>query len=161
MQGGTEPFFEGIPKIQADRLRGLIEQNLDALGSGGGNASPDAQFEEAFRKIRDRMNHNLGERAMPLSQGAQGDVAFQQKSVIRLMDGNGSVEINSSEGDTQVKVRDRENKVVWSGPWNTEEDKASAPKDIRGRIDKVNSGSGAGFSFHFGTTRDEPDTLGH
>jgi len=150
----AEPHLKGIPKIHADRLRGLIDQNLGAFGPGKLGVFPDSQFEDSFRQMRDRMNRNSGEEPEP-----GGGIRFQQNSTIRLMDGDGSVEINSSGGDTQVKVRDKGNKIVWSGPWNTEEDKAAAPGDIRGRIDKVKVGNGTGFSFRFGKSHGGPDTI--
>ena len=156
----AEPLLDGIPKIHADRLRGLIEQNLGAFGRGGQGAIPDQQFEDTFRQMRERMNRAFGEQANPNpTLGGGGGLSFQQNSTIRLMDSEGSVEINSSEGDTEVKVRGKDNSIVWSGPWNTEENKASAPKDIRERIDKINSVAGTGFSFRFGKRPSEPDTI--
>lgn len=160
-QAGREPFLEGIPKAHADRLRGLIEENLQSFGNGPQGILPDRQFEETFRMMRERMNRALDEDMPPLIQGADGGIRFQQNSTIRLMDNDGSVEIRSSDGDTEVIVRDTANKTVWSGPWNSDEDKDSAPKDVRERIDRVNAGSatGKGFSFRFGKLRPEPDTI--
>ncbi len=156
----SEPFLEGIPKIHADRLRGLIEQNLGAFGQGGQGNFPDKQFENTFRQMRERMNRALDDQAKPMpGSDNNGSLNFQQNSTIRLMDGEGSVEINSAEGDTKVKVRGKDNKIVWAGPWNSDEDKASAPAEIRERIEKVNSGSGTGFSFRFGKLGSEPDTI--
>jgi serine protease Do len=153
----SEPLLDGIPKIHADRLRDLIEQNLGAFDPSGQGALPEQQFEDTFRQMRQRMNRALSDQIIP-TPGGDGR-QFQQNSTIRLMDGEGSVEIKSSEGDTQVKVLGKDNKIVWSGPWNTEADKAAAPKDIRERIERVHSGSGTGFSFRFGRQRGEPDTI--
>jgi hypothetical protein len=75
------------------------------------------------------------------------------------MDNDGSVEIKSSHGATDVTVRGTNNEVVWAGPWNTDEEKEAAPKAIRDRIDRVNSNSGSGFSFRFGKLRSDPDTI--
>jgi serine protease Do len=157
-QPNAEPFLEGIPKIHADRLRGLIEQNLGAFGAGQPDIFPDAEFEETFRLMRERMNRPFNQ-TKPLTPGQGGGIGFQQNSTIRLMDGDGSVEINSSNGDTQVKVRGTDNKVIWSGPWNSDADKEAAPNDIRERIEKANTGKGTGFSFRFGKMRGEPDTI--
>ena len=50
--------------------------------------------------------------------------------------------------------------VAWHGPWDTDQDKAAAPEDIRERIEKVHSGSGNGFSFQFGKRQHKaPDVL--
>ncbi len=155
----ADPFLEGIPKIHADRLRGLIEQNLGGFGAGPPGIFPDEQFEDTFRQMRKRMNRQFERNLEPNSGDAGGGISFQQNSTIRLMDGEGSVEISSSNDDTQVKVRGKDNKLVWSGSWNTDADKDAAPKDIRERIDRVNSGGGTGFSFRFGKLRSEPDTI--
>jgi len=100
---------------------------------------------------------------MPVPQnepGNPGESSFQHSSTIRVMDNNGSIEIKSTDNDTEVTVRDGENATVWSGPWNTEEDKAAAPEGIRERIGKVNSGKGGGFSFRFGKPGGpDPETL--
>lgn len=147
-----QPNLGGVPKTQADQLRGLFEGNLGSFGLGGTGAIPDDQFEETFRQMRERMNRAFGDDA---GQGT----GFQQSSTIRLMDDEGSVEIVSSKGDTEVKVRDKRNEIIWSGPWNTEEDKAAAPAEIRQRIDKVKGGGGTGFSFRFGTPGGDSDTI--
>jgi serine protease Do len=149
--------LDGIPQDHADRLRGLIEQNLlQPFGGGHPGAFPDQQFENTFRMMRERMNRAFEEEGAPSSGGGIG---FQQNSTIRLMDSEGSVEIKSSQGATDVTVRGTDNTVVWSGPWNTDKEKEAAPKEIRDRIDRVNSNSGSGFSFHFGKLRSDPDTI--
>jgi hypothetical protein len=154
-----EPFPDGAAKAHADRLRGLMEQNLQSLGNGHRSVFPDQHFENTFRMMRERMNRAFEEEIPPMQPDANGGIRFQQNSTIRLMDNDGSVEIKSSAGNTDVAVRSTANKVVWAGPWNTEEEKGAAPKEIRSRIDRVNSGSGSGFSFRFGRPRSEPDTI--
>ena len=37
----------------------------------------------------------------------------------------------------EVTLRDKDNKVVWSGPWDTDQDKAAAPEDVRKRIEHL------------------------
>ncbi|MBC7979825.1 MAG: PDZ domain-containing protein [Armatimonadetes bacterium] len=150
-----EPLLDGIPKAHADRLRGLIEQNLNAFGNGNESA-PDHQFENTFRQMRQRMDHAFENSTHP--QLADGAIQFQQNSTVRMMDNEGSIEIQSSNGDTEVTVRDTRNEVLWSGPWDTARDKAAAPDDIRKRIDRINAGNGKGFSFRFGKPR-SPGTI--
>ena len=152
-----EPFLEGLPKAQADRLRGLMQQNLQGFGADHLGILPDQRFDNTFRRMREQMNRALELEVPPITQGEDGGVRFQQNSTIRLMDNKGSVEIKSSNGDTQVTVRDTANKAIWQGPWNSEKEKEAAPKDIRERIDRVNVGSanGKGFMFRFG----KPDSI--
>ncbi len=139
------PLLDGIPDDHAARLRDLIEQNLKALDPQlqGDAFFPDARFDGTFRMLRDRMNKNLLD--IPQFQIPEG--GFQQKSTIRMMDNEGSIEMISDNNITEVTVRDPQNNILWSGPWNTEEEKAAAPKEIRDRIERVQSGNS--FSFRF------------
>jgi membrane-associated protease RseP (regulator of RpoE activity) len=156
-----EPFMPGLPQAQADRLREMMERNMQGFGRDIPGMAPDQEFENTFRMMRERMNRAFENQIPPITQGEDGGVRFQQNSTIRLMDNQGSVEIKSSDGDTRVTVRDTADDVVWQGPWNTEKDKESAPQDVRERIDRVNVGSvnGKGFTFRFGKSGGKPDTI--
>jgi serine protease Do len=158
---GAEPFLEGLPKAQADRLRGLIEQNLQGFGADHLGILPDQHFENTFRMMRERMNRAFEEEIPPIIQGKDGGIRFQQNSNVRLMDNQGSVEIRSADSDTEVTVRGTDNKIVWQGPWNTDKDKEAAPQDVRERIDRVNVGSenGKGFTLRFGKLGRDPDII--
>ena len=154
-----EPMLEGIPQAHADRLRGLIEKNL---GDFDGAAFPDGQMENSLRMMQEHMNRAMGGNIPQLQPDNNGDITFQQNSTITMMDNQGSIEIRSSSGDTEVTVRDEKNETIWSGPWNREEDKSNAPKDIRERIEKVNSGNGTGLHFRFAKPRGTaPKPLGN
>ncbi len=157
----AEPFLEGLPKAQADRLRGLMEQNPQGFGSDHLGILPDQHFENTFRMMREQMNRAFEQEIPPITQGEDGGVRFHQNSTIRLMDNEGSVEIKSSNGDTQVTVRDTANNAVWQGPWNSDKDKEAAPQHIRERIDRMNAGStnSRGFTFRFGKSGGKPDTI--
>jgi hypothetical protein len=158
---GQSPMFDGIPDAQADRLRGMIERNLGGgrNEAGRGDIFPDRQFEDAFRMMRERMGNTMNQQ-IP-QEDADGVSGIQQSSTVRVMDGTGSIELKSNNGKTNVTVRDASNETLWAGPWNTDEDKAAAPEDIRKRIDKVNSGgTGSGFTFRLGKLRNnDPGTV--
>lgn len=156
-----ESLFQGLPQAQADRLRGMIEQNLQGFGTDPLGITPDQEFENTFRMMRERMNRAFENEIPPSNPGNDGGIHFQQNSTIRLMDNEGSVEIKSSDGDTQVIVRDTANNIVWQGSWNTDKDKEAAPQDVRERIDRLNVGSmnGKGFTFRFGKLGGKPDTI--
>jgi membrane-associated protease RseP (regulator of RpoE activity) len=156
-----ETFHPGLPQAQADRLRDMIERNLQGFGADHPGIAPDQEFENAFRMMRERMNKAFESEIPPITQGEDGGIQFQQNSTIRLMDNEGSVEIKSSDGDTHVVVRDTANHVVWQGSWNTDKDKEAAPQNVRERIDRVNAGSanGKGFTFRFGKSGGKPGTI--
>eukprot|EP00903_Cladosiphon_okamuranus_P003490 g3488.t1 len=152
-----EPMLEGLPQANAERLRGLIERNLREFDDSPGIA----QMDETLRRMREQMNQALGNQADAESGiGPAGGFEFQQNSTVRMMDDEGSVELKSSNGSTEVTVRDKSGNITWNGPWDTEQDKAAAPDHIRPRIDRVDSGSGSGFRFHFGKAQRRPhDTI--
>ena len=146
------PVPQGMPQAQADRIRDLLEGNLRGLGADPFGTAPDERLDNTFRMMRERMNQAFGADIPPILQGEDGGIRFQQNSTVKLMDGEGSVEIRSSDGDNQVTVRDKDNQVVWQGPWNDEKDKEAAPAEIRKRIDamQIGSNNGKGFTFRFG-----------
>lgn len=139
------PFPDGLPQDHANRLRGLLEQNLRSFGADGFGNMGDPRFENNFQKMRDQLWRNM-------ENDIRDTSGFSQNSTIRVMDQEGSVEIKRADGSTEVTIRDKSHNTVWQGPWNTEEDKAAAPQDIRARIDRV--GSGNGLNFRFGTFGD-------
>jgi membrane-associated protease RseP (regulator of RpoE activity) len=154
---GADPLLEGLPKAHADRIRDLMDMNIQGLGAD----FPEQRFENTFRMMRERMNRAFEEEIPPIVQGEDGGIRFQQNSTVRLMDNEGSIEIRSSDGNTEVTVRDSSNRLVWQGPWNSEEEKQAAPQEVRERIDRVNVGpaNGKGFTFRFGKLGGKPDDM--
>jgi hypothetical protein len=59
-------------------------------------------------------------------------------ATIRMLDDEGSVEIEMKNGSKHVRVRGKDGKVQWEGPWDTKQDKAAAPEGIRDRIESMN-----------------------
>ena len=136
-----EPFLDGLPKAHADRLRGLLEQNLQSFGAGGFRSIDDSNFENEIEQMHEQLRNGF-------DNSSSDSAGFNQNSTIRFMDQDGSIELKSMNGSTHVTVLDTANNPVWEGPWTTEEDKTAAPKGIRERIDNV--GAGKGFNFRFG-----------
>ena len=97
--------------------------------------------------LRERLNQAMGgEKKINPEQAP--NLQFHRKNTIR--DHEGSVEIKSSGENAEVVVRNKANEIVWSGPWDTEQDKAAAPDNIRERIEKLNIQMGKGFSLRLG-----------
>jgi hypothetical protein len=132
MAGGAIPL-EGLAEEQAKRVREAIEQNMRAfegLQGGGEEIVP-----EAMKQLEKRMQfmfRGLG--------GGDGGIQLQNSASIRMADPQGSVELQSKDGSKQIRVRDNDGKVQWEGPWDTDQDKAAAPDDIRARIERLNLG---------------------
>lgn len=146
--------LEGIPKDFADRVRGMIEGNLGGpemkFGEDGMEMPP--QMDQAMRDMKQRMQKAMEEmKAAPVAPGIP-KFEMHQGATIRLMDDQGSVEIKSNDGGKEVTLRDKNNNITWTGPWDTEQDKAAAPDDVRKRVDRLNLDSkfqGNGFRFQF------------
>ena len=142
---GMEPMpldqlnLDGIPRDLADRVRGAIEGNLGGMdlrfGDGALQAAP--KMEDAMREMKLRVEkamEGLGGFELP----EEGGINVQQGASIRLMDEQGSIELKSNDGGKEVTLRDKQNKIVWTGPWDTEQDKAAAPDDVRKRVERLN-----------------------
>lgn len=125
--------MDGMPDDQANRLRDMIERRMN-----GFMREPDA--------LNDLFTEKNG-----------NNFQFKSDATFRLMDNEGSVEMKSTEGSKEMTVRDKQNNITWSGPWNTEQDKTAAPKDVRERIEKFKFDEGmrgGGFRFRLGPDRD-------
>lgn len=131
--------LDGMPQEFADRIRGAIQGNLGGIDLDM-QAGPDGmppQVEEAMREMQQNMQQAMGKFQQPMEPGA-GKIEVRQGATIRLMDEQGSVELKSNDGGKEVTVRDKDNKVTWTGPWDTEQDKAAAPEAVRQRVERFN-----------------------
>lgn len=143
--------LNGLSKDLADRVRGAIEGNLGGmdLNSQDDAAAVAPQIQEAMREMKKRMQHSMEGMDAP----GEPQIAVQQGATIRLMDEQGTIELKSNEGGKEVTIRDKENKIIWNGAWDTEQDKAAAPKDVRQRVERLNIDSkhqGKGLRLRFG-----------
>lgn len=132
--------LHGIPKELADRVRGVIEGNLGGMElqlDGGQGFEAPPQMEDAMRQMKERMEKAMqGLNAPELK--VDGNIDAHQGATIRLMDEQGSIELKSSDGSKEVTIRDKQNNITWTGPWDTEQDKAAAPDDVRKRVERLN-----------------------
>jgi membrane-associated protease RseP (regulator of RpoE activity) len=124
--------LDGLPKELADRVRDAIEGNLGGLDLEGSTEIPP-RVEEAMRDLKRQM---LGRGGRPKS--APANAANQSTATVKMKDQQGSVEVKSNDGSKEVTVRDPQEQITWSGPWDTEQDKAAAPADVRQRVDSLN-----------------------
>ncbi len=142
--------LEGLPKELAERVRDAIAGNVGGFNLGGDPGQAPAQIEEAMRDLQKRMQGAIGQAGFALPGVGAGKVQVQGSGVFRQMDAQGSVEVKAKDGAKEVTVRDPQGNVTWSGPWDTAQDKAAAPADIRLRVDALNmdeSFKGGGMRF--------------
>ena len=144
--------LEGLPQEFADRIRGMIEGNLGGMNldiqEGAVEIAP--QIDDAMRQLRERIEKNKG--ALQGLGNALGGMKLdiQQGATFRLLDEKGSVELKTNDGGKEVTIRDKDNNITWNGPWDTDQDKAAAPDDVRRRVERLNIDTdfqGKGFRF--------------
>lgn len=131
-----------------DQPPGRIEAEAGAieLPELPGNIPPEMR-----KQLRDALKNGLkaGQMKLQIIPGAGGlqvvpggdaenGFKFDMASSINLMDDQGSIELKKTNDGSEVKVRDKAGKETWSGPWDTEQDKAAAPPEIRERIERMN-----------------------
>lgn len=134
-------LLEAMPEDQAKRVREAIERSLKGaddlqgmLQFQGQAAAPE--MDKAMKEMQKRVEKMLGAAGAGAVMPKQ--MNFMSESTIKLLDDKGSVELKSKDGGKEVHVLDKEGKEIWSGPWETEQDKAAAPADVRSRIERLN-----------------------
>ncbi|MFZ9936597.1 MAG: S1C family serine protease [Luteolibacter sp.] len=129
--------LDGIADPFAERVRRMLEGKPGEPMPGFGQGIHDipADIDQAMRDLQDRMRQMVEE--MPDHPEA-GRIRMNHGTTFRLMDEEGSIEIKSIEGGKEVTVRDPQGSITWSGPWDTEQDKAGAPEDVRRRVERLN-----------------------
>lgn len=125
-QGIEQLDLDGLPKEFADRIRDAIAGNVGALDLGG----------EAMLDLQKRMQGALGQGGFNLPGNEK--LQLQGGATVRMRDDQGSVEMKSKDGAKEVTIRDQQDQVTWSGPWDTAQDKAAAPGDVRERVESLN-----------------------
>ena len=143
--------LDGIPKDFADRVRRMIEGNLGEPMQGFGNHFNEVppEIDDAMKELRKRMLDAV-EGVPEAKDRNAGGIRIHHGATIRMMDNEGSIEVKSADGGKEITVRDPQGKIVWTGPWDTEQDKAGAPEDIRQRIERLNFDEhGNGLRFHW------------
>lgn len=156
---GLDLGLETLPKDMADRIRKELERNAGALDLklGATDAMP-RKMEEAMKEMQKRMQEAMKLGGLPDAEldapaaprAGQGEIKTENSATFRMQDKDGSIELKSSNGSKDLTLRDRAGNVTWSGPWNTDTDKAAAPADVQGRmeglhIDESYKGDGIRF----------------
>lgn len=149
------PALENMPDELADRIRRMVEENAQGLEMPFvplEEPMPDPELDGAMNEMRKKMEQALlQQHEMKFELGVDGNgIKAQGQATFRMMDDEGSIEMKSHDDSKEVTVRDKENNMIWSGPWDTDQDKAAAPQDIRQRIERLNvDGNGRGLRLNF------------
>jgi serine protease Do len=147
--------LNNLPKELADRIRDNLAGKIGGidLNLGADAAAIPPQLEEAMRQLQKRMEGAIGQGGFNFQDDAgavAGKVQASSSATFKMKDDEGSVEVKSIDGSKEVTIRDPQDKVTWSGPWDTEQDKAAAPPEVRTRMEGLNLDSkfqGPGLRF--------------
>ena len=141
----NKPDLNAIPNDLRERARQMLGENF---GEREMNFEQQLQgifpeMNDAMKQLRQHMDNAMRNLEAPKIPRERG-IHLQQGATFRLSDERGCVEIHSNNGSKEVTVRDKDQKITWSGPWDTAQDKAAAPEDARQRIEALNIDSSFG-----------------
>jgi len=153
---GGDPFGD-------DFLKDPLLEGLGGFGDFGGLGNL-REIEEHMARIREEMESRFEELrgSDPLgggSAGAASDLMRMENSVMSFSDGEGTVTVRRENGKTRVEARDRDGKVIFDGPADTEDERAKLPDDVRAKVEKFEkSGMNIGdFGLFRRAPRDIPE----
>lgn len=73
-----------------------------------------------------------------ITRGGKGSTILDlPRGHITYSDDDGSIEVQAEDGKRQLTVKDRDGKVTFEGPINSEEDRKKLPDDVKKRIEKI------------------------
>lgn len=134
--------FQLPPEMSHDRIEKIMEAQIQQM---------EQQLAEMSISPADLQS--LKDKSMKMRLGGiSGSVQSSFSSSVTVMDEHGSIHVKSS-GDSEkyVEVKDKEGAILYSGPYQTDEDKAKVPDDVRARIDALGlESSGGSLDFSFG-----------
>ncbi|MFC4993207.1 S1C family serine protease [Rubritalea tangerina] len=139
--------FSQLPEADRKRIEEMMQHQARNLEEHFANMDIQmADIQELQKKMKG-MHLDLGDLRMKGHSNFSG--------TFTMMDDQGSICMKmTDEKGKHVEVKDRQGKVLYAGPYDTEEDKAAVPADVRARIDAIGldqqAGEGMGFQFHFG-----------
>lgn len=127
--------LEGLPEDLANRIRDAIAGNIGGMNLDNDAAQLPPQLGQAIQKLQLQLQGAAGQ-AHFMPGGAKSD--SHASATVKAMDDQGSVEVKTNDDSKEVTICDKNGQVTWSGPWNTTQDKAAAPEEIRKRVEALN-----------------------
>lgn len=134
--------FQLPPEMNHDRIEKIMEAQIKQMEQHFAEMSVDPADLQALKDKSLKMN--LG--------GISGNMQSSFSSSVTVMDEHGSIHVkNSGDAGKYVEVKDKGGETLYSGPYQTDEDKAKVPDEVRARIDALGLESkGGGLDFSFG-----------
>lgn len=137
-------ILDGFSEEIADRIRDAIAGNVRGLNLDQDAAQLPPQLDQAIQKLHLQIQGAAGQAHFALDGAKSGS---RTSASAKVMDDQGSVEVKTNDNSKEITVSDQNGNVTWSGPWDTDQDKAAAPAEVRKRVESLNldtnfSGSG-------------------
>lgn len=153
----VSPDLDGLPKELADKIRDAVAGSVGALQFDEEAGLLPPQVDQAMRQLKLQLRGAVGQTdIIPGRERFQ----FSEGATIKMMDQQGSIEITTKDGSNEATVCDLKGNSIWSGPWNTAQDKAAAPAEIRKRVEALHvdpnpGGGGLRFQMHPGSALED------
>lgn len=91
--------------------------------------------------------HEAGPGGAPEVRVKQGDGTTTWNTAnahVVVRDGTGSMEVNSTDGKRTATAKDADGKVIFTGPIDTDEQRAALPEEVRKKLEKIHTRSRVG-----------------
>lgn len=131
------------PGINPEWLRKNLGGNIPPAGILPMNEEMMKRLQQLQQQLQggqgDRMKLDVGKLLKEAKNGKVGGLMnFGIGASVTLMDNDGSISMKTNNGKKEVVIKDKSGKTIFEGPYQTEQDKAAVPEDIRERIEKLN-----------------------
>ena len=119
-----------------DMLRGMMQ---------GGNP---ADMDKNLQRMREQVERMQREMLENQPQGGFNMQVFRlDEGRIQVNDNKGSITVEKNNGKMTLTAKDKDGKVMFEGPYETDEEKAKVPDDIRKRMGRMDFKIGGGIQF--------------
>lgn len=134
--GGLGHFPQVDRKLIELRMQKHMEQMKQKLeGHAGMELDLKGLLQDADLRGRQGI-HDIMPQLKDLPEGE--NMSFNVTSSITHRDGQGSVTMKTMNGLKEIAVKDAQGEIVYEGPYQTPQDKAALPDNIRQRLDDMN-----------------------
>ncbi len=153
--GAKKAQAQGHREAQSYGLEEAPEQLQDRFGSRNDRINQIHQeMEERMRRMSNLFGQGdsfsqLDDLKDMIPQGIHDHVKSFSTGSMMFKDGEHSFTLTTDENGSHLVAKDQSGKIVYDGPFNTDEDKASVPDQIRDKVAKMKTG-GSTFRFSFG-----------
>ncbi|MEG1257539.1 MAG: PDZ domain-containing protein [Akkermansia sp.] len=122
----NDPAFEMLSRMMS-QMNG---------GNAAGAVPSNQQAADAITDMRQKMAQRMAN-AMKLPNVPTDTTTHQSTSVMRISDGDGRIILMDHGDGARVEVYDRNDKLLYEGPYATDEDKAAVPPEVKDRLRKI------------------------